>query len=191
MRRRLALAVLLLMTAPVFAQTYSIDKNHSSVEFKIRHLMSNVSGRFHEFEGKINIDRANPSKSSVDITIQTASITTNTPDRDKHLRSADFFDVERFPTMTFKSTGIAPGKTKDTFNVSGDLTIHGVTKRVLLPIVYMGTAVDPQKNERVGFELTTTLNRSDYGIVWNKALNPGGYLLAEEVTIEINIEAVK
>jgi polyisoprenoid-binding protein YceI len=189
--RRLTLALLLLAAAPLFAQTYVVDKSHSAVQFKIRHMMSQVGGRFADFSGTIAIDRAALQKSSVEFTVQTASITTNTPDRDKHLRSADFFDVEQFPTITFKSTGVAQGKSQDTFNVSGDLTIHGVTKRVLLPVNFLGTALDPQKKERAGFEINTKLNRIDYGITWNRNMNPGGVLLADDVDIAISLEAVK
>ena len=168
-----------------------IDKAHSAATFKIKHMMANVTGRFAEFSGTVNADRETPANSSVEFTIQAASITTNTPDRDKHLRSSDFFDVEKYPTITFKSVKVVPTKTKDTFHVTGDLTMHGVTKRITLPVVFNGIAKDPKGNERAGFELNTTLDRKEYGITWNKVLDPGGYLLSDDVTIDINLETVK
>lgn len=173
------------------AETFNIDKVHSAAEFKIRHMISNVGGRFGDFAGAVNVDRRNPANSSVEFTIQTASIDTGTPDRDKDLRSANFFDVERFPTITFKSVKVAPAKAKDTYDVTGDLTMHGVTKRITLPVVFNGFAKDPWGGERAGFELNTTLNRKDYGINWNKALDQGGYLLDDDVKIAINLETVK
>src|SRR6185295_3137577 len=119
-----------------------------------------------------------------------ASIDTNVPDRDKHLRSADFFDVEKFPEITFKSKSIkATGK--DAYNVTGTLTMHGVSKEVTLPVTFQGEAKDPWGNTRAGFGTSTTLNRKDYGIVWNKALDAGGALLGDEVKVEINLETVK
>ena len=181
-----------LASLPLFAaETFNIDKVHSSAEFKIRHMISNVGGRFSDFGGAVNVDRRNPANSSVEFTIQTASIDTGTPDRDKDLRSANFFDVEKFPTITFKSVKVAPTKAKDTFDVTGDLTMHGVTKRITLPVVFNGFAKDPWGGERAGFELNTTLNRKDYGINWNKALDQGGYLLDDDVKIAINLETVK
>jgi polyisoprenoid-binding protein YceI len=190
---RTALVVtFLLAAAPLFAaDTFVIDKAHSAATFKIKHMMANVTGRFAEFSGTVNADRETPANSSVEFTIQAASITTNTPERDKQLRSSDFFDVERYPTITFKSVKIVPTKAPDTFNVSGDLTMHGVTKRITLPVVFNGIAKDPKGNERAGFELNTTLNRKEYGITWNKNLDPGGFLLSDDVIITIDIEAVK
>lgn len=190
---RTALAVtFLLAAAPLFAaDTFVIDKAHSAATFKIKHMMANVTGRFAEFSGTVNADRETPANSSVEFTIHTASITTATPDRDKHLRSSDFFDVEKYPTITFKSVKVVPTKAPDTFNVSGDLTMHGVTKRITLPVVFNGIARDPKGNERAGFELNTTLNRKEYGITWNKTLDPGGFLLSDDVIITIDIEAVK
>jgi polyisoprenoid-binding protein YceI len=190
--RTVLLATFLLAAAPLFAaDTFVIDKAHSAATFKIKHMMANVTGRFAEFSGTVNADRETPANSSVEFTIQAASITTNTPERDKQLRSSDFFDVERYPTITFKSVKIVPTKAPDTFNVSGDLTMHGVTKRITLPVVFNGIAKDPKGNERAGFELNTTLNRKEYGITWNKTLDPGGFLLSDDVIITIDIEAVK
>jgi polyisoprenoid-binding protein YceI len=189
---RTVLAATLFLAMPLLAaDTYNIDKVHSAAEFKIRHMVSQVGGKFDDFGGTVNFDKANPAASSVEFTIQTASIDTGTPDRDKHLRSADFFDVEKYPTLTFKSTKITPGSSKDTYNVTGNLTMHGVTKTVTLPVTFLGFVKDPWGNERAGFELETTLNRKDYGIVWNQALDAGGYLLGEDVKIAVNLEAVK
>jgi len=190
--RNMFVLALSVATLPLFAaDTYKIDKAHSSAEFKVRHMVGNVGGRFSDFSGTVNVDKANPSASSVDFTIQTASIDTNTPDRDQDLRSANFFDVERYPTITFKSTKVTPSKTKDTYDVTGDLTIHGVTKRVTLPVAFLGFVKDPWGNERAGFELNTTLDRKDYGIIWNKALDQGGFVLGDDVRVAINLETIK
>ena len=184
--------IIFLASLPLFAaDLYNIDKVHSAAEFKIRHMVSQVGGKFDDFGGSVNFDKANPANSTVEFTIQTASIDTATPDRDKHLRSADFFDVEKYPTITFKSTKIAAGGLKDSYNVTGNLTMHGVTKTVTLPVAFLGFVKDPWGNDRAGFELETTLNRKDYGIVWNQALDAGGYLLGDDVKIAINLEAVK
>ncbi|HEV8660454.1 MAG TPA: YceI family protein [Thermoanaerobaculia bacterium] len=191
--RSILVSTLFLATLPLFAasETFRIDKQHSSAEFKIRHMVGNVTGRFTDFAGVVNVDRGNPAASSVEFTIQTASIDTSTPDRDKDLRSSNFFDVDRYPTITFKSTKVTPAKTKDTYDVVGDLTIHGVTKRVTLPVAFLGFVKDPWGNERAGFELNTTLDRKDYGIVWNKALDQGGFVLGDDVKISINLETIK
>ncbi len=190
--RSVFVVILSLATLPLFAaDTFTIDKVHSATEFKIRHLVGNVGGKFDDFAGSVSVDRANPANSSVDFTIQAASIDTGTPDRDKDLRSSNFFDVERYPTITFKSTKIAPAGTKDTYNVTGNLTMHGVTKTVTLPVQFLGFVKDPWGNERAGFEIDTTLNRKDYGIVWNQALDQGGYVLGDDVKIAVNLETVK
>ena len=190
--RTFFVSIVFLATLPLLAaDTYTVDKMHSAAEFKIRHMVSQVGGKFNDFAGTVNFDKANPANSSVEFTIQTASIDTATPDRDKHLRSADFFDAEKYPTITFKSTKVTPTKAKDTYDVTGDLTMHGVTKKVTLPVVFLGLVKDPWGNERAGFELETTLNRKDFGIVWNQALDAGGYLLGDDVKIAVNLETVK
>ena len=190
--RTLLFSTLFVAALPLMAaDTFTVDKAHSAAEFKVRHMVSNVGGKFNDFAGTVNVDRANPVNSSVEFTIQAASVDTATPDRDKHLRSADFFDVEKFPTITFKSVKIAPTKVKDTYDVTGDFTMHGVTKRITLPVTFLGFVKDPWGNERAGFELETTLNRKDYGINWNKALDNGGYLLSDDVKIAVNLETVK
>jgi polyisoprenoid-binding protein YceI len=187
-RKFFAVAVLATLAAlPLSAETFSIDPAHSEVGFTIRHLVSNVRGRFDEFSGKVNLDPKNLAASSVDFHIKATSIDTSVPDRDKHLRSADFFDVEKFPEITFKSESIkATGK--DKYDVTGTLTLHGVGKKVTLPVSYLGQAKDPWGGTRAGFETVTTLNRKDYGIVWNKALDNGGMMLGEDVKVDINLE---
>ncbi|HVE70087.1 MAG TPA: YceI family protein [Thermoanaerobaculia bacterium] len=184
------LLFLAVFALPLFAQdapeAWVVDKGHSTATFKIRHFTANVVGQFRDFEGSINIDRANPAKSSVEFTIQAKSIDTGGERRDNHLRSADFFDVEKFPTITFKSTSVAP-KSKDTFDVTGDLTMHGVTKRVTLPVTFLGFMKHP-RGEKAGFEIETVVNRKDYGVTWNRALDEGGFMLSDDVKVSINLE---
>ena len=169
--------------------TFNIDKAHSEAFFQVRHLITRVRGRFTEFEGAVELDRDNPNNSSVSLTIQTASVDTGEPDRDTHLRSADFFDVEKFPTLTFKSTGIS-GKSDEEYDVSGDLTIHGVTRQITLPVSFNGFAKDPWGNERAGFESEIRINRKDYDLAWNAVLETGGLMVGDEVRISLAIQAV-
>ncbi|MEX0880419.1 MAG: YceI family protein [Thermoanaerobaculia bacterium] len=195
MHRKLEILPLLLVaaasTAPLFAaETYTVDKNHSDVSFQIRHFASKVRGSFADAEGTIQADPAKPEVSSVVFTIKTASIDTNNPDRDKHLRSADFFDAEKFPEITFKSAKITPAG-KDKYNVTGTLTMHGVSKEVTLPVTFLGFAKDPEGNQRASFETTIKLNRKDFGINWNKALDAGGFMLSDDVDATINLETVQ
>jgi len=185
----LALGALSVLPARA-ADVYNVDPGHSEVSFTIRHLLSNVRGRFTDFSGVITLDTAKMTSSSVVFTVKTASIDTAVADRDKHLRSPDFFDAEKNPEITFKSTSIAAAG-KDKYNVTGDFTLHGVTKRITLPVTFLGTAKDPWGNQRAGFETGTTVTRKDYAINWNKALDNGGVLLGEDVAVTINIEAVK
>ncbi len=159
--------------------------------FKIRHLISSVTGKFEDVSGSIVGDHENPTEATVQFAIKTASINTAVTDRDKHLRSADFFEVEKYPEITFKSAKIAPSGTKDVYNVTGNLSIHGVTKQITIPVTFLGIAKDPWGKERAGFELEITLNRKDFGISWNKALDQGGALLGDDVKVSINLEAVK
>jgi len=190
-RKFFAVAILATLAAlPLSAETFSIDPAHSEVGFTIRHLVSNVRGRFNDFSGKINMDTKNLPASSVDFHVKATSIDTAVPDRDKHLRSADFFDVEKFPEISFKSKSIkATGK--DSYAVTGAFTMHGVTKEITLPVTFNGTAKDPWGGQRAGFSTETTINRKDYGIVWNKALDSGGVLVGEKVELTLEIEAVK
>lgn len=192
MNRKLfaAAALTILAALPLQADTFAIDPSHSEVGFLVRHLVSQTRGRFNDFSGAVNLDPKNLANSSVEFKIKAASIDTNVPDRDKHLRGADFFDVEKYPEITFKSKSIkATGK--DTYNVTGTLTMHGVSKEVTLPVTYLGQAKDPWGNTRAGFETSTTLNRKDFGIVWNKAVDNGGVLLGDDVKVDINLETVK
>jgi polyisoprenoid-binding protein YceI len=187
----LLLATAVLAAAPLrAADTYAIDKNHSDVSFQIRHFVSKVRGRFADFEGAVQIDPSKPEASSVAFTIKAASIDTNQPKRDDDLRSENFFDVAKFPEITFQSTRIAPAG-KDKYTVAGTLTMHGVSKEVTLPVSFLGFIKDPRGNERAGFELAMTLNRLDYGIRWNRALEGGGALLGDDVEVSINLETLK
>jgi len=189
-RFKTVLAATVLTASTAAADTWVVDKQHSNVNFQIRHLVSKVSGRFTDFQGTIEADSAKPEASSVEFTIKAASIDTSVEARDKDLRSANFFEVEKYPEISFKSTKFVP-KGKDQFDVTGKLTIRGVTKDVTLPVSYLGMVKDPWGNEKTGFELGLTLNRKDYGIVWNKALDSGGVLLGDEVTLNITLEAAK
>jgi polyisoprenoid-binding protein YceI len=168
--------------------TYAIDKAHSEVSFQVRHLLSRVRGRFSDFEGTIEYDPADPTRSSVDVVIQAASIDTNEEQRDAHLRSGDFFLTDEHKTLTFKSTRIVRTGS-DTFDVDGDLTIRGATRPVTLKAAYLGSAKDPWGNEKLGFEAEVTLNRKDYGLLWNAALETGGFLVGEEVKVLLAIQA--
>ncbi len=169
--------------------TYAIDKAHSEVTFQVRHLLTKVRGRFSDFEGTIEYDEQRPEDSSVDVVIKAASIDTNERDRDTHLRSADFFDVEKNPTLTFKSRSIAR-KGAEGFDLSGDLTIHGVTRHVTFDVAFLGKAKDPWGNERIAFEAEAAINRKDYGLNWNAALETGGFLVGDEVKISLSVQAV-
>jgi polyisoprenoid-binding protein YceI len=185
------LAVLVgLVGAASATDTWTMDKAHSDVTFRVKHLMSKVTGSFVDFDGTITTDFGNLAASSVSFTIQATSIDTKNADRDKHLRSADFFDVEKYPTISFTSSKIT--KTGEgSFDVTGTLTMHGVSKEITLPVTFLGAAQDPWGNTKAGFEADTTLSRTDFGIVWNKALETGGLLLGDEVEVTINLEVAK
>jgi len=170
-------------------RTYKIDKAHSEVTFQVRHLLTKVRGRFTDFEGSILYNEANPEQSSVTFTIQAGSIDTAEPDRDKHLRTPDFFDVETFPTLTFQTSRITK-RGPETYDVTGTLTLHGVSKELVLPVAHMGKAKDPWGGDRLGFEAETTLNRKDFGLNWNAMLEAGGFLVGDEVKVSIEIQAV-
>ena len=171
------------------AQTYAIDKMHSEVAFQVRHLLTKVRGRFTEFAGTVVLDQEHPERSSASLTIDASSVDTGTPDRDNHLRSDDFFAVGTYPTLTFTSSQVV--KTgDDTYDVVGTLTIRGVAEEITLPVTYLGTAKDPWGNVRAGFETSLTLNRKDFGLTWNAALETGGFLVGDEVRIQLSIQAV-
>jgi len=187
------LAAVVIAGGPVVAtaaDTYVVDKTHSEALFTIKHLMSRVTGRFSDLSGSIAVDVANPAASSVEFTINAASIDTNAADRDKDLRSPNFFDVEKYPTITFKSSKVTPAG-KDKFTVEGSLTMHGVAKQVSLPVEFLGFGKDPWGNDKAGFAVETVLNRKDYGLNWNKALDQGGFLLGDDVKVVISLEAAK
>jgi polyisoprenoid-binding protein YceI len=169
--------------------TYNIDKAHAEVAFQVRHLLTKVRGRFAEFEGALEYDEEHPDNSKVSVAVQAASIDTSERDRDNHLRSADFFDVEKYPALTFKSRAIVRKATTG-FDVTGDLTIHGVTRQVTFDVSFLGKAKDPWGNERVAFEAEATINRKDYGLNWNAALETGGFLVGDEVKVSLSVQAV-
>jgi polyisoprenoid-binding protein YceI len=173
------------------AENWSFDVVHSSVNFWVRHLLvSKVHGRFAKWTGTLVFDEQAPENSRVEIEIDVASIDTKEPQRDTHLRSADFFDVEKYPTLKFASTKVE--KTGDSeFKLTGDLTMHGVTHAVTLDVEYGGRMKHPQMGERAGFTARGSLNRKDWGITWNQALDAGGLALSDKVDLHIEIEAVK
>ena len=172
----------------VATPSLGIDRSHSEIAFQVRHLLSKVRGRFADFAGTIHFDAARPQDSHVEVVIQAASIDTAEADRDKHLRSADFFDVEKFPTLTFTSTSVVP-RGADAYDVVGDLTVHGVTKQVTLPATFLGTAQDPWGNVKSVFEAELTLNRKDFGLLWNAALETGGFLVGDDVKVMLSVQA--
>lgn len=171
--------------------TYTVDPSHSQIGFGARHAMvTKVRGQFKEFSGSGFIDLENPANSSFETIIQATSIETGNPDRDAHLRSNDFFAMDEFPLITFKSTLFEKQNT-DSFRVTGDLTMKGVTKPVTLELEFTGTAVDPYNNVRVGFEGKATVNRKDWGVNWNAALEAGGVLVGEKITLDFDISAIR
>lgn len=185
-------AAALLVPGMALAAEYEIDTSHSSATFSIRHLMvSNVKGEFGKLTGAINFDDKDITKSTVEASIDATSINTRDAKRDEHLRSPDFFDVAKFPTITFKSTKIAKAG-KDKLKITGDLTMHGVTKSVVLDAVVPATeAKDPWGNVKRGATATTKLNRKDFGLNWNQALETGGVLVGEEVAVTLELELNK
>lgn len=172
--------------------TWNIDPAHSVAEFKVKHMMiSNVKGQFTAIKGTLSLDEDDVTQSRVEALIDAASINTREPQRDAHLKSADFFDAEKFPTLTFKSTRIT-AKAEGELAVAGDLTIHGVTRNVVFTVEGpTAAAKDPWGNTRVGLSATTKINRKDFGLTWNAALETGGILVGDEVTITLDVELVK
>jgi len=185
------LALLTLFTLPLSAaDLYTVDKTHSNVSFEVRHLLSKVPGRFNDFKGSFSLDKTSPAKSTVQFSILAASVDTNLADRDTHLRNEEFFNAAKYPTIEFASTRVQP-KGKGRFEVKGNLTMRGVTRQVTIPVIFAGFIKDPWGNEKAGFEAELTVNRKDYGIEWNKALDNGGVLLGEDVKIRFNLELAK
>ena len=178
------------MTTTSNTATYAIDATHSSAEFMARHMMiSKVRGHFGKLGGTLTIPEGAQVPSQVDVEIDAASIDTRDDQRDGHLRSADFLDAENHPTITFKSTKISGSG--PSFTVIGDLTIHGVTKPVEIDATYEGQGKDPWGGERIAFSGETKINRKNFGLTWNQALETGGVLVGEEITIELSVEAVR
>ncbi|MEH7336165.1 YceI family protein [Neobacillus drentensis] len=170
---------------------WALDAAHSSVDFSVRHMMiANVKGSFNSFNATIEADPTDLTTASIEFAIETASVDTRNQDRDGHLVSADFFDAANHPNMTFKATSIE--KTDDgEYNVTGDLTLRGVTKQETFAVTFEGTGKDPWGNEKAGFSATGNINRSDYGLVWNAALETGGVLVGDKVKINLQIQAAK
>lgn len=168
---------------------WTIDPAHSQVEFGVRHMMiSTVKGYFPGISGTIRLNEENPSASSVEVELDAASVDTRNADRDGHLRSGDFFDVEKYPSLTFRSTLVE--RSGDDLTVVGDLTIRGVTRSVTLKAEELGRGVDPWGNPRVGFQARTTISRKDFGLTWNQTLEAGGVLVGDDIRISIEVQAV-
>jgi polyisoprenoid-binding protein YceI len=171
-------------------QTWNFDLVHSSIQFHVRHLMvSKVHGRFTKWDGKLELDAEDPSRSQLEVTIDAASIDTQEEKRDAHLRSPDFLDVEKFPTLTFKSTSIE--KDGADYKLTGDLTIHGVTRPITLEVEGGDVVKDPWGGTRTGYSAKTSISRKDFGLTWNVALETGGILVGDKIDITLEIEAVK
>jgi polyisoprenoid-binding protein YceI len=169
---------------------YTLDVSHSRLGFVARHAMvTKVRGQFGAFTGTARIDEANPAASKVDLSIDVASVETGSADRDGHLKSGDFFDAETYPTITFTSTEVE--RDGDDWNITGDLTIKDVTKPVTIEFEQTGSAVDPFGNTRVGFEGDVTVNRKDWGLTWNAALETGGVLVSEKIKLEFDVSAIR
>lgn len=185
----LVLLSVFLFGPTALAAPYKIDPDHTSVTFKIRHVLSHVPGRFNQFEGSFDYDPEKPETWKVNATVQAASIDTNVAPRDKHLRSPDFFDVAKYPTLTFVSTGVTD-VTPTSAKLNGLLTIHGVEKPVVFDLEINGVAKDPWGNVRASFTATTKVNRKDFGLTWNQALETGQFLVGEEVVIALEVEGL-
>ena len=189
-----ASALLVALAVPSLAQStlWQIDPAHSFAQFSVRHMMiSNVKGEFSNVTGVVNLDEKDPTRSTVEVSIDTTTINTHVAKRDAHLRSADFFDVEKYPTMTFRSKRIVavdPGR----YKLTGDLTIHGVTREVTFDVEGPTPAIkDPHGNVRVGASATAKISRKDFGLTWNAPLESGGVVVGDDVTITVDVELVK
>jgi polyisoprenoid-binding protein YceI len=187
----IAMAVVVALPVLAHADTWQIDSSHTSVEFTVRHMMiSNVKGQFQKTTGTITANGNDAASAKIDVTIDASSIETRVERRDAHLKSPDFLDVAKYPTITFKSTNVeAEGPNK--WKVTGDLTLHGVTRQVVLDVEGSGPPVQVMGNTRAGASATTKIKRGDFGLTWNKALEAGGVLVGDEVAISIDVEAVK
>jgi polyisoprenoid-binding protein YceI len=189
---KIATVALLLLPALASASTWQIDPDHTNIQFKVRHLMvSNVKGVFHKFSGVVEVDDKDMTRSKVTIAIDTASVDTGVAKRDEDLRSDHFFDVVKYPTMTFASRKVEKIGA-DNLKVTGDLTIHGITREVVLDVEGPSAAIkDPWGGMRRGASAATKINRKDFGLIWNKVLETGGVVVGEDVTINLEVELVK
>jgi polyisoprenoid-binding protein YceI len=172
-------------------QSFQVDAAHSAISFSVRHMViSKVKGKFAKWTAKLDLDAADLAAASVEVEIDAASIDTGVPDRDAHLRSADFFDTAKYPTLTYKSRGVKV-LGPESLRVIGDLTLHGVTKEVDLEVELGGQGKDPWGNVRTGFTARASLNRKEFGLAWNQALETGGVLVSDKVEIEIELQAIQ
>ena len=191
MKKLFTLFVGMSLTAVSFAQTWTLDKAHSSVLFSVTHMVvSEVQGSFKDFSAEVKADKSDFSDLSTTFTIQVKSVNTDNENRDGHLKSPDFFDAEKFPTIVFKSTSIKKISDKK-YELEGELTLRGVTKKVKWDLKYNGTVKDGKGNDHAGFKATTTINRKDYGVSWNKVLDNGGLTVSDDVELTVNVELVK
>ncbi len=186
-----AVAVFTFLSTNAFAAKYKVDQAHSNVDFTIRHLVSKVNGSFKDYTGEFDFDEAKGDMlKDIKFNIKTASVDTRNEKRDEHLRSPDFFDSQKYPSITFDGKKVTKtGKNK--FKVVGDITMHGVTKPATFDVEYLGTAKNMMGETTAGFTATAKLDRKDFGIIWNKAMDKGGAVLGDEVTVNLNVEAVK
>jgi polyisoprenoid-binding protein YceI len=191
MKKIITSVALVASMAMANAQTWQLDKSHSSVKFSVTHMMvSETEGNFKSFTGNVSAQKEDFSDLSADFSIQVKSINTDDEKRDGHLASPDFFDAEKYPTITFKSTSFKKVGEKS-YKLAGELTMHGVTKPVTFDVKYNGTAKDPYGNTKAGFRASTVVKRSDFNISWNKVLDTGGFALSDDVQVFVNIELNK
>ena len=192
MNRRFVVAALLSIATPAFAETYDLDPSHSAATFTVQHLMfTKVHGEFGGVTGSFTYDPKEPTKATVEASVDATTVNTREPKRDTHLRSPDFFDVAKYARLTFKSTKVEKGA-KGHLKLHGDLTIHGVTKNVVFDVTGPSPEIkDPWGATKIAASATATINRKDFGLNWNKALEAGGFLVGDEVTIELNLEGSK
>jgi len=183
-------ALVLAFSAAAHAENWKVDQSHTTVGFSVSHIFTSVQGRFDRFDGTIVFDPEEPESAVVRATVEAASINTNNAKRDKHLRSDDFFDVDRHPTLSFESTGGVTEMKENRGKLAGSLTIHGVTRPVVFDVTFRGQGKDPWGNVRAGFAATSSINRRDYGLNWNEVLETGGLLVGEEVEIRIDAEGI-
>jgi len=183
-------ATLAMAPISISADTYDVDATHSEVSFRVRHFVSQTPGKFDGYKATFELDPQNLENSTVEFVVQAGTINTDNDDRDRHLRSEDFFWVERYPTLSFKSRRIK-SLGGDRFEVTGAMSIRGVEKIITVPVEFLGFIKDPWGGRRAGFETQFTINRKDYGIEWNKALDAGGVVLGDDVKITLNLELVE